>query len=163
MARKLTYSEGDVFAVPLGDGGYAAGVVARMNGKGAVLGYFFGQRYVDPPELADVGELSAVDNVLVQIFGDLGLMRGKWPVVGQLLGWRREEWPMPAFGRHEELTGRYLRVEYADDDPNSRPREVAVSREEFEHLPEDGLAGFGFTEARLTRLVAVSPPLETDK
>jgi hypothetical protein len=153
MARKLPYSEGDVFAVPLGDGGYGVGVVARMNGQGAVLGYFFGQRYDEPPELGDVGELSAVDNVLVQVFGDLGLIRGKWPVVGALPGWLREEWPMPAFGRHEELTGRYLRVEYADDDPNSRPREVEVSREEFEHLPEDGMAGFGFIEARLTRLL----------
>jgi hypothetical protein len=44
-------------------------------------------------------------------------------------------------------------VEYADDDPNSRPREVEIPREEFERLPEDGLAGFGFIEARLSRLL----------
>jgi len=160
MARKVPYSEGDVFAVPLRDGGYALGVVGRMDGKGSVLGYFFGHRYDEVPDLAHVGELNAVDNVLVQIFGDLGLIRGKWPVLGRLRVWRPEEWPMPAFGRHEELTGRYLRVEYADDDPNSRPREVEVPREEYQHLPEDGLAGFGFTEARLTRLLAASPPRE---
>lgn len=70
---------------------------------------------------------------------------------------------MPAFGRHEELTDRYLRFEYADDDPNSRPDEVEISREEFEHLPEDGLAGFGFTEARLTRLLAAAAPREADE
>ena len=40
MARKLPYSEGDVFAVPLPDGGYGVGVVTRMDGKGSVLGYF---------------------------------------------------------------------------------------------------------------------------
>lgn len=155
MARKLTYGEGDVFAVPLRDGGYGVGVVARMNGKGAVLGYFFGRRYDEPPELGDLEDLVAIENVLVQCFGDLGLIRGTWPVVGRLPGWRREEWPMPAFGRREELTGRCWRVEYDDDDPNSRPREVLISLEECERLPEDGAAGSGFIEARLTRLLAV--------
>jgi hypothetical protein len=154
-ARRLTYREGDVFAVPLRAGGYGVGVVARMNGEGAVLGYFFGRRYDEPPELADVGGLAAGDNILTAIFGDLGLIRRNWPVVGRVRGWRREEWPMPAFGRREQLTGDYLRVEYADDDPSSRPREVQVTREEFERLPEDGLAGFAFIEARLTRLLAV--------
>jgi hypothetical protein len=122
MAGKLPYSEGDIFALPLRDGGYGLGVVARMNGKGAVFGYFFGRRYDEPPALAEVGELDPIDNVWVPIFGDLGLTRGTWPVVGPLPGWQRAEWPMPAFGRHEELTGRYLRVEYGDDDPNSRPK-----------------------------------------
>lgn len=120
-----------------------------------MLGYFFGLRFDEPPGLSYVDELSAVDNALIQTFGDLGLIRGKWPVIGRLARWRREEWPMPAFGRHEELTGRYLRVEYDDDDPNSRPREVEISRDEFEQVPQDGLAGFGFVEARLTRLLAV--------
>lgn len=135
-------------------GPHGVGVVARMNGKGAVLGYFFGTRYDEPPDLSDVGELAAIDNVLVQRFGDLGLIRGTWPVVGRLPGWQREEWPMPAFGRREELTGRCWRVEYDDDDPNSRPREVPISPEECARLPEDGAAGFGFIEARLTRLLS---------
>ncbi len=152
--QKLPYREGDVFAVPLRDGGYGIGIVARMDGKGAVLGYFFDRRYEAAPAAADVGRLTALDAVLIQIFGDVGLVRGTWPVIGQLRDWRREEWPMPAFGRHEELTGRYFRVEYSDDDPNSRPHEVPISQEEFERLPEDGAAGFGFIEARLTRLLA---------
>jgi hypothetical protein len=140
---QVELQRGDAFAVPLREGGYGVGVVARMDGKGAVLGYFFGQRYDEPPELADVGELDAVDNVLVAIFGDLGLIRGKWPVVGRLPGRRHEEWPMPAFGRHEQLTGRYLRVEYDDDDPNSRPREVEIPREEFDRLPRTAWLGSG--------------------
>lgn len=52
----------------------------------------------------------------------------------------------PAFGRYEELTGQRFRVEYSDDDPSSLPREVSISQEEFERLPEDGAAGFGFIE-----------------
>ena len=61
---------------------------------------------------------------------------------------------MPAFGRHEELRDRYFRVEYADDDPNSQPRERQISQAEFEYLPKDGLAGFGYVESRLTTLLA---------
>jgi hypothetical protein len=153
MSHELPYGEGDVFAVPLHDGGYGIGLAARMDGEGSVLGYFFGPRYDELPELAEVPAFNPVDSVLIQIFGDVGLVRGQWQVLGRLPGWRREEWPMPAFGRHEELTDRYLRVEYADDDPNGRPQETVISRAEFEHLPEDGLAGFGFTEARLSRLL----------
>lgn len=61
MARKLPYSEGDVFAVALRDGGYGTGVVARMDGKGSVLGYFFGRRYDKPPELADVRSVRGLE------------------------------------------------------------------------------------------------------
>ena len=40
---KLPYSEGSVFLVPLTDGGYARGVVARSGPKGKVLfGYILG-------------------------------------------------------------------------------------------------------------------------
>lgn len=154
--RKLPYREGDVIAVPLRDGGYAVGVAARLNGKGAVVGYFFGQRYGDVPDLDEIGELNREEAVLIQTLGDLGLIRGTWPVIGQLPGWRREEWPMPVFGRREELTGRCFRVEYPDGDPNGRPREVPISSEECDHLPEDGAAGFGFIEARLTRLLSTA-------
>jgi hypothetical protein len=84
-------------------------------------------------------------------------------VIGQLSGWQRDKWPMSAFGRREELTGRCWRVEYDDDDPNSRPRETLISTEECERLPEDGAAGFGFVEARMTRLLGSSSPRETDE
>ena len=42
---KLPYSEGSVFLVPLRNGGYARGVVARATGEGkGLFGYFFGPR-----------------------------------------------------------------------------------------------------------------------
>lgn len=55
--RKLNYGEGDWLAVPVRDGGLAVGVVARMDGKGGVVGYFFGPRRNDVPALEDVDEL----------------------------------------------------------------------------------------------------------
>ena len=144
------YGEGDLFAVPLRDGGYGVGLAARTRGDGIVVGYFFGRRFDAPPE---AGEVDPADVVWIHSFGDLGLIEGEWPVIGRLPGWRREDWPMPAFGRRESLTGRLLRVEYPDDDPNGTPRETRISEAELADLPEDGLAGAGFVEQRMTRLL----------
>lgn len=151
-----SYSEGDLFAVPLSEGRYAVGIVARSDAKGAVLGYFFGPVQLDPnhlPGAEELDHLRASDAVLVKVFGDLGLVHGNWPIIGQLPSWQREDWPMPALARREELTGRYLRVQYPDDDPNGQPVEVPIEREEYERLPEDGLAGSAWLEARLNNLL----------
>lgn len=156
MGSRIRYREGDLFAVPLDDGGYAAGLAARSNQQGVVLGYFFGRRFADLPEVDQFAELTSEDAVVVERFGDLGLIQESWPVLGQMPGWRRGDWPMPAFSRAELLTGRLLRVEYSDDDPNSLLREVEVASSEFEQLAEDGLAGFEFMQERLSRLLPVS-------
>ncbi len=74
---KLPYSEGCVFLVPLREGGYARGVVARAAPQGKVLfGYFFG------PRIDSVGKIALEDlvpgnEVLRVRFGDLGLIEGK--------------------------------------------------------------------------------------
>ena len=154
VVDRTPYNEGDVFAVPLRDGGYAPGVIARADGKGVVVGYFFAKRFQSVPPISALGDLSPLDHVLVQRFGDIGLIQGTWPRLGALPEWRRESWPIPAFGRHDKLTDSYVRVEYADNDPNSRPREVPISEEQFEQLANDGLAGFQFVEDRLTRLLS---------
>lgn len=151
-----SYTEGDLFAVPLDGGGYSIGLVARVDGEGAVFGYFFGSRFDELPMGEELGGLSPNDIALVRAFGDLGILRGDWPVIGQLPGWQREEWPSPVFGRRESLTGRLLRVEYADDKPSGRAREVEISEAELERLPEDGLAGFEFMQERLSRMLADS-------
>jgi hypothetical protein len=152
--QEIPYHEGDLFAVPMRDGGYAIGLVARMNGEGPVLGYFFGGRYDHVPDAAELRGHSTDEAIFAKIFGDLGLIRGAWPVAGRLPGWRRDDWPMPAFGRREPLTGRCFRVEYADDDPASLQGEMPISPEELEHLPEDGLAGVGFIETPLSWLLS---------
>lgn len=117
--------EGDWFAVPLREGSFAVGVVARANPKAALLGYFFGPRRSETPELEEVANLKPEDAVLVGTFGHLGLTQGKWPILGQLDGWDRWTWPMPAFVRYEELTGRYFHVFY---DPTIRPNCSRKSR-----------------------------------
>lgn len=142
--------EGDWFAVPLREGGYAVGVVARANPKGVLLGYFFGPRRSETPELEDVANLKPADAVLVRKFGDLGLIQGRWPILGQLDGWDRTRWPMPVFVRYEELMDRYFHVFYDADDPNKVIREEQVESAANEHGAKDGLMGSGYTEIVLT-------------
>lgn len=96
--------------MPLGRGGFAVGVIARANPKAALLEYFFGPlRSEEVPSLADVAQLKA-DAVLVRRFSHLGVVEGRWPLLGSTVGWDRRDWPTPVFVRYEELTGRSFRV-----------------------------------------------------
>lgn len=152
MAR-VQYSEGDWFAVPLRQGGYALGLIARLNQEGILLGYFFGPRHDELPDIKDIRQLRAEDAVLVGRFGHLGLKQGKWPILGRADEWHRKEWPMPIFVRYEELTGRSFKVVYADDDPNEILREEQAAPGVAEQGPKDGLMGSGFVEKVLTGIV----------
>ena len=150
-----SYGEGDWFAVPLREGGFAVGVIARAmpHKEGILLGYFFGPRRDDVPTLDELKSLSASDAVLVDRFGQLGLVRGTWPLLGRIDGWDRGAWPTPAFGRFEELTGRAFKVIYDDANPNRLVREQQVAPYALVGLPKDGLSGAGAVERILTRLV----------
>ncbi len=154
MASRRKITEGVWFAVPLTDAGFAVGVVARANPKGVLLGYFFGPRRDFPPALEDCSGLSAGGALWVTKFGDLGLRDGTWPMLGTVDDWSREDWPMPEFVRHEELSGRSFRVIYDDSDPNKLLREVQVDPDTAEQGVRDGLAGAGFVEIRLTNLMS---------
>ncbi len=147
---KVKYAEGDWFAVPLRDGGFGVGVIARANPDGVLLGYFFGPKRDAPPTISEVADLKPTDAVMVRKFGHLGLTQSKWPVVGSVPGWDRHDWPMPVFVRYEELTGRSFRVFYDDNDPNKVVREEQIDPGAGEQGPKDGLLGAGAVEKVLT-------------
>jgi len=150
--KRPKYGEGDWFAVPLRDGGYATGIIARMNPNGVLLGYFFGPRHDDVPVLADVYHLVAENACLVGKFGHLGLKDGTWPILGCLSVWDRDLWPMPVFVRYEELTGRTFHMYYGDD-PNRLVRQVQVFPGAAEQGPKEGLMGYAYVEIVLTRML----------
>jgi hypothetical protein len=152
MAAK-PYREGDWFAVPLRDGNYARGRLARASRSGVLLGYFFGPALTELPQPADLQGISASRAILVGHFGHLGLMKRKWPVVFREDAWDPKEWRCNEFLRHEELTGRNFVVRYADDDPGKLLGESMVAPETTLNLPKDGMMGAGFVEAKLTRLL----------
>ena len=151
---KHSYAEGDWFAVPLRTDGFALGVIARANPKGALLGYFFGPRRHERPDLADTIGLLPEQAVLVGKFGHLNIRGGSWPLLGQEPGWDRSAWPTPTFVRYEELTGHTFQVHYDDADPARVIGETLVNPGLSEQGPTDGLMGAGFVELRLTALLA---------
>lgn len=159
--KKLPYQEGTWFAVPLGHSGYAAGCVARMTPKrgGTLLGYFFGPKLDRIPTLKDVSALQPESAIWIERFGDLGLYKGTWSTIGKLQNWRREDWPIPDFYRSEPLGGKKYKIIYDENDPSKVIKEIKLS-ESAELGFVDGLAGAGFVEERLSRLLEnVSSPV----
>lgn len=155
--RKQKYTEGDWFAVPLRDGGYAVGVVARLDGRGGVIGYFFGPKSGVPPSLDEVTDKTANDAVLVSNFGDLGLVRGKWKRIGKAPDWNRDRWPIPPFVRTDAVSGAHRKVIYTEDNLNTEKTLLPCSSTEATTLPKDGIAGYGAVEIQLTKLLAAVP------
>lgn len=150
--RRLPYRDGTWFAVPLRTSGYGLGLVARHDGRGGVIGYFFNAHHDKVPLLASVSGTRPADAMLVLRFGDLGLIDNEWPILGELDGWRPEEWPMPVFGRRD-MSGRAYRVIYSADNLGGPVREEQITDDECNKLPSDGLDGAGSVELVLTELL----------
>lgn len=122
---RVTYQEGQFFALPLPRGTFAVGLLARLPPRGGVsLGYFFGPRRLEPPTEPDYyANLRPEHAVFAGRFRDAPLFRGQWPLLGMLPGFRREDWPIPAFHRFDggttlapgvtDITD--WRVEYGED------------------------------------------------
>jgi len=147
----LPYSESSVFIVPLRKGGYARGVVARSNDEGKVLlGYFFGPRLPSTNEAA-LNDLDPANAILRVRFGDLGLVKGEWPVVGTVPNWDRSKWSMPDFVRRDDLSKKAWLVRYSDDDPNRIETEYPIDFDS--NLGRDTLSGYGAVEIVLTKLL----------
>ena len=149
---KLPYQNGTWFLVPLRRGGYGLGIVARHNRKGGVFGYFFGPKLdTSALESAPHGR-SANDRVLWGIFGDLGLLKGEWPIIGSDPNWNPDSWPMPAFVRVDRAANIAFLSEY---DPNTLKclTERKCNPELASDHPPDSTMGYGLLESRLTDLL----------
>jgi hypothetical protein len=156
--EKCKYREGDWFAVPLRTNGYAVGIIARAAQQGGILlGYFFGPRRHDLPNLDDVRNCRSTDAILVARFGDLGLLNCAWSVLGHYQ-WNRSSWPMPVFARKDVVSGNVSLVEYDEDDPSRELRFKKPGHRNASQYPDDGLFGFGAVELRLTKLLEDSAP-----
>ncbi len=153
MKYKLNYKEGTWFAVPLRKGGFGIGVVARAK-RTCILAYFFGPRRESVPVLEEVSMLKAHSAVATLRVGDLGLVNGEWPIIGQSSSWNHADWPMPIFVRREPFPpNRNWLVYFADKDPNKRINEVSESNDRPD-LPADSLSGYGAAEIKLTKLLS---------
>ena len=133
------------------------GLIARTSSPvdGIVLGYFFGSRFDECPDLERTTGLTPVEAILVARFGHLGLLSGRWQLLGRNGAWQRDRWPMPTFGRRTSL-GETYKVAYSDIDALRSMNTTKVPAAEIEGLPHDGLAGAEFIEKRLARLARPS-------
>src|SRR5437588_3474510 len=138
--KKLPYSEGSVFLVPLRKGGYGRGVVARAGPKGrGLFGYFFGPRLTSA-DTAKLDDLDPSNSVLRVRFGDLGLINNEWSILGKVPNWDRSHWPMPDFARRPPgLKARLVR--YCDTDPMCIEAEYPI--DDDLGLPTDSAYGYG--------------------
>ena len=151
---KINYSEGDIISIPLTDnsGRAARGVVARMDGKGRIFGYFF-----PPSDDGGISEGLAQDKaILVGKFGDRGLtIEGTWKVVGKVEPWSRDEWPFP---KHLLRVDEIDKVAYLTEyDPETlqmgKEQKFDLNDIDPKEYYKDSLMGAGFVEERLTQLV----------
>jgi hypothetical protein len=91
----LPYSEGTIFLVPLGGGGYARGVVVRTASESReMLGYFFGPP-IETATAVAISDLRPENAICCLRFSDLGLISRAWPVVGTIPDWKPSAWPVP--------------------------------------------------------------------
>lgn len=154
MARtKINYKEGSCIAIPLRQGGYARGIVARINKKGKIFGYFFGPKFRSLEDIVGCQNLKYTDAIFVGRFGDLGLLNKEWKVIGTIPHWNREEWPLTAFIRIDEFTNRAW-LSYYDENDLSCIGEEEVSPKLKDKYPYDSFMGYGAVEIELTELLA---------
>jgi hypothetical protein len=151
--KHIRYAEGQWFAVPLKDGGYALGIIVRGSSKTrGGLGYFFGPRYPDVPDEDETWRKQPADAVLVAWFLDDGISWGQWPLIPSTRPFRREEWPVPAFWRFEPGNlGKGWVVAYRQDDDGSKipEQQTYVDAKRAGRLPDDRVDSFAGIESRL--------------
>jgi hypothetical protein len=151
MVDLLPYAEGTVFTLPLREGGFARGIVARAAPEGAVLyGYFFGPK-LSSAEGVQLDDLQPDEAIAQMIFGDLGLLNGEWKILGSLPNWHHDDWPMPDFVRRDPVGKRAWRVRRSDTDPSKIDSEEPVAFET--NLPPNISSGYGAVEIKLTQLL----------
>jgi hypothetical protein len=159
----VKYDTGQWFAVPLRDGGYALGIIVRgsYRTKGG-LGYFFGPKHEELPNSDDISALQPSDAVLITWFGDLGIIRGKWPLIFSNRAFRSEEWPIPLFRRDATSEKGWL-VEYHHNATgyDGIMRETLHEMKDLEGLPREADFGSGAIEIELTKVLAASEASES--
>jgi len=85
VKKRVRFAEGDVFLIPLTQGGFAVGLIARYDLRGhGVLAYIF-NRTVDEAGELDIDHVVSKEMVVdVVDFAMRSLVSGSWPIVGRL-------------------------------------------------------------------------------
>jgi hypothetical protein len=148
---KNVAKEGRVFAIPLEHTGFGIGVVARASRSGVTLGYFYGDTFGTAQDAAKrIPFLRAKGSILVALFGDLGIRRGKWPLIGAITPWSPELWPVPKFRRVDAMGEKAWIVERDPSNVSRTASETEINVADCQELPDEALYGYQAMEMRLS-------------
>jgi Immunity protein 26 len=156
---RIISDNGNLFIVMHGNRSIALGLIARGGKRAGKLGYFFRIGLYDEAKERDNLSLDLNQAIWIAKFGDLHILRGKWPLVGKLNGFSREAWPMPVFARHHEGFNINYICTYDENDvslglhtwrADQVPAHVKTSV-----VAEDGMAGAGFVEDYLMKILGL--------
>lgn len=149
--KKIKINEGVGFAVPLRQGGYGIGLLARQN-KGIALGYFFNKVFTSIPEDLDTSDLNYWKIVLIGQFSCMGIQKELWPILKTNFQFKREEWPIPVLKMQDPITEQYFSVLY--DESLLREKRKKIDKEEADELFGHGLYGYIALEKKLSTLLS---------
>lgn len=146
--------EGEWFAVPLGKGGFAAGLAIRCPPNGFLLASFVGEWFHMRPTVEQCVSAVARGFIYTTRTGYLEFQNGRWVVVGPHPAWSRAAWPVPVLRRYSIFGEVRLVKRLFLDDQAVEVREAPWPPDKPTPSPEppsDGIAGTLFCEAVLTR------------
>lgn len=143
--------EGSIFLVPLLNGGYTLGLVARHYKHGTLF-YFFKEKYATKIEKIPI-EAIRKDNILwVKQGGDGAFIKHTWPILGVLPKWDKDEWPIPVFKTKDILKGFPIAV-FLDERLEEIDRKRITEKEAKQIKWKNGIAGTGYIEEELSELL----------
>lgn len=143
---KIKVKMGDVFLIPLRSSGYGIGLVARKS-RSILLGYFWGKNFSEIPNQFEFSNLKKGEAIWIKQFGIRGLENGDWIILGNMPGFDKKEWEIPKFLRKVDPFGKFI-ISY--DDKLNPINQRKVPDDFAEQYPDDGVAGYGFVEIKLT-------------
>jgi hypothetical protein len=114
-------SEGNIISIPIDDGRYAVGVLARVETARprkpyGIFVYFFGP--FNDPDRAVVKPiyLNPKHYVIRLNTSALDIYSGVWKWLGVIDQWDRNEWPFPDFCQHTKGERTFYRIRYDEND-----------------------------------------------
>jgi hypothetical protein len=152
MAKLKKPKEGELITIPI-EGKYAVGLVTRINTNKIPLGYFYSTLFTQIPNSVDNLLIEFQNPILIIEFGSQGFKDGTWSIIGSLPNFERANFPVPVFYHHTKPFKPVL--VYFDDNMDEIKRQTIDESEieQYKEYPETGLAGSGFIEKRLKRLI----------
>ena len=151
--EKLCYEPGSWFAIPLEGHGFGIGLVANAGTQGKVIQiYLFGRAYNHMPTANETKNLTPEEAIWRPRVSDLGLVTGKWKVLGKHDEWRRADWAMPTYIMKDNISRRAVLRTYSPDFPARMMLETAASVDAVAY-EEDGIGGRVFVERKLLSIL----------